>query len=165
MLLAPYIMYYVCLCQHCWTFLCKHLHFICMKTSHSSPVTPQPVFQSHAVYSRGPCLDPWVLSPKLTTSQPWPTGTTSILTCTQTTHSSSTAAHSPTPSPCKTAWLAVSLKSPSGARRADCSWTTTKLRWSGLARVPIWPNCNASTCRCKSVRKKSIPNPHILLLG
>ena len=56
--------------------------------SHSStPVTPQLIFQSHAVYLGGPCLDPWVSSPTLTTSQPCPRSTTSILTCTQTTHS------------------------------------------------------------------------------
>ena len=62
-----------------------------------TPVTPQHIFQSHAVYHRGPCLDPWVSSPTLTTSQPCPTGITSTLTCTQTTHSSTTAADSSTP--------------------------------------------------------------------
>ena len=90
--------------------------------SHSStPVTPQPIFQSPAVYLRRPCLDPWVSSPTLTTSQPCLRSTASILTCTQTTHSSTTAAHSSTPSLCETAWPAVSLKSPTDARRADFS--------------------------------------------
>ena len=41
----------------------------------STSVTPQHIYQLHAVYPRGPCLDPWVSSPTLTTSQPCPTGT------------------------------------------------------------------------------------------